>query len=100
RGRSTKPFAEWEGRIAPRVTRDLVNLLRETDPALAPTYPSNKLGEVPAFHGLAPLAQDYGVPIGGLRDCQGVNSGYYEKIDEANWLFQRLAQQLKGRIGL
>ncbi|WP_437769507.1 AAA family ATPase [Sorangium sp. So ce281] len=100
RGRSTKPFAEWEARIAPRVTRDLISPLRVDNPALAPNYPSNKLGEVPAFHGLAPLAQDYGMPIGGLRNCQGVNSGYYEKIAEADELFLRLANQLKARMGL
>jgi cellulose biosynthesis protein BcsQ len=98
RGRSTKPFDEWERSIAPRIVRDVIQPLRELNAALAPDFGANKLDQIPGFHSLAPLSQQHGIPIGGLRGADGVNSGYYEKIDEADYVFRRLAETLVKRM--
>jgi cellulose biosynthesis protein BcsQ len=102
RGRSASAFEEWERRIAPRVTRDIRNVLNSVTgvPDLAPDFGGNRLGAVPAFHSLAPLAQRHGVPIGGLRGYEDVNTGWHSKIDESDALFQDLASTLRKRIGI
>lgn len=97
RGRATSAFDVWEKKIAPRVLRDVLEPLRNLDARLTPTFGSNKLGEIPNFHSLAPLSHDHGIPIGGY---DGVNSGYYAKIDEADDIFLALASELRKRMGL
>jgi hypothetical protein len=82
------------------VTRDVLDPLRKLDVDLAPVFSSNKLGEVPNFHSLAPLAHEHGIPIGGLKGAEGVNSGYYQKIDEADSTFRTLAVELRKRMRL
>lgn len=99
RGRSASAFEEWERRIAPKVSRDVVGPLREYDGELAPDFGSNKLGAVPAFHSLAPRSQAHGVSIGALRGYEGVNSGYYTKIEEADVVFASLAKTMVDRMG-
>lgn len=99
RGRSASAFEEWEKRIAPRVIRDIVKTLGEVDPQLVPDYGGSKLGAVPAFHSLAPLAQKLGLGIGGLKGQEEVNSGYYPKIDEADAVFRKIAADIKKRVG-
>jgi len=98
RGRATSAFDVWEKKIAPRVVRDVLEPVRGVSGDLAPVFGSNKLGEIPNFHSLAPLAHKYGVPIGGLRGYDGVNSGFFERIDEADETFRRLAQELRKRM--
>lgn len=100
RGRSTTAFETWERRIAPRVSRDVIEPLRLLSGTLVHTLGASKLGEVPAFHSLAPLSQLHGVPIGGLRGYDQVNSGYHSKIDEADETFRALAGRILKRIDI
>ena len=100
RGRSTIAFEEWEKRIAPRIIRDVIGPIGEIDQKLVPKGSPLKLGQVPAFHSLAPLSQKHGVPIGGLRGCADVNHGWYPKIDEADELFIGIAREIAARVGL
>ena len=98
RGRSTTAFEDWERRIAPRVVREIIEPLKALSPQLVHKLGANKVGEVPAFHSLAPLSQKYGVPIGGLRGYDEVNTGYYAKITEADRIFQELAVRIAKRL--
>jgi cellulose biosynthesis protein BcsQ len=98
RGRATSAFEAWEKKIAPRIVRDVLEPIRAVDQRLAPTFSSNKLGEIPNFHSLAPKSQELGVPIGGLKGYEGVNSGYYLKIEEADGVFEALATELWKRM--
>jgi cellulose biosynthesis protein BcsQ len=100
RGRSTRAFEEWETKIPARITRDVTDRIRVIDSKLVPGWRSNKLGAIPAFHSLAPLAQAEGVPIGGLRGLPSVNSGHYPKIEEADFLFKTIATEIASRLGL
>lgn len=95
RSRATAPFEEWERRIAPRISRDIVAVL---DAAERFRTASAKLGSIPAFHSLAPLSQKLGLPIGALAGADGVNSGYGPKIQEADRLFRRIAQEIQARV--
>jgi len=74
RSRATIPFEEWERKISPRMSSDVVGPLLELGAVSAPKG-SHKIGEIPAFHGLVPFSQKYGLPIGALRGQNGVNSG-------------------------
>lgn len=98
RGRATSAFESWEKKIAPRMVRDVLEPVRALDSSLAPPFPLNKIGEIPNFHSLAPLAHEHGVPIGGLRGCEGVNGGYFAKIDEADATFRRVATEVWKRM--
>jgi cellulose biosynthesis protein BcsQ len=98
RGRATSAFEEWEKKIAPRMVRDVFEPLRTIDGSLAPAFNTNKLGEIPNFHSLAPLSHHYGIPIGGLRGYEGVNSGYFNKIAEADETFRLLAGEVWKRM--
>jgi cellulose biosynthesis protein BcsQ len=100
RGRSTSAFDEWETKIPTRIARDLTDQIAEVAPDLIPQWRSNKVGAVPAFHSLAPLSQSKGIAIGGLRGVSGVNSGHYEKVDEADRVFKALAQEIAMRVKL
>ena len=92
---STRPHEYWEGKIAPRVSTRVANVLRNLDPSLVP-FTTNKLASIKDFHSLAPQAQDYGIAIGKLRGM--VNSGYNEQIAEAASEFQGLAHEIRKRI--
>ncbi|HEY0366073.1 MAG TPA: hypothetical protein VGC73_06350 [Pyrinomonadaceae bacterium] len=98
RGRATSAFDLWEKKIAPRVVRDVLEPMRQHDAKLAPTFTSNKLGEIPNFHSLAPLAHTYGVPIGALKEYEGINSGFYDRIDEADATFRAFAHEIWKRM--
>jgi hypothetical protein len=99
RGRSTSAFDEWEKKIAPRIIKNVVTPLQAISATLVPKFTNgNKLGEAPAFHSLAPLSQQLGIPIGGLKGQPGVNNGYSEKIGEADATFLLLARELAKRI--
>ncbi|MGC5831209.1 ParA family protein [Ralstonia pseudosolanacearum] len=100
RGRSSSAFETWENKIAPRVTKNVVGPLQALNGGLAPDLGPKKIGEVPAFHSLAPLSQEHGVPIGGLKGRNGVNNGYSTKISEADELFRRMAKELAKRMGV
>jgi cellulose biosynthesis protein BcsQ len=100
RGRSASAFEAWESKIAPRVMRDLVTPLRSVDESLAPDLGPKKIGSVPSFGSLAPLSHEHGVAIGALRGREGINSGFYPKIDEAEEVFRGLASQIRRRAGL
>ena len=94
---ASDPHADWERKIAPRVTRRVVEPLRTIDANLVPTT-GNKLGGIKHFHGLAPEAQKHGVAIGKLRGL--VNSGHYGQVDEANSQFADLAREVIRRTGI
>lgn len=48
--RKAQPHSYWEGKIAPRVSKRVVETLRAVDPALTPLAPDNKVGDVKHFH--------------------------------------------------
>ncbi len=100
KGRSTKAFEDWENKIAPRVTRDIVRRLSQVSQDLVHQSNQHKLGEVPAFHSLAPQAQSLGVPIGAMKGQPGVNHGNYQKIEEAEAMFDSLAKLIEKRTEL
>lgn len=92
------PHADWENKIAPRVTNRVIRELAAIDPALAPHAGANKIGGVKHFHSLAPQAQKFGVGIGELRGL--VNSGHYAQVDEAHTEFQAIAREIARRAVL
>ncbi|MEF3062437.1 ParA family protein [Ralstonia solanacearum] len=100
RGRSSSAFETWEKKIAPRVIKNVVEPLQSVNGGLAPNFGTKKIGEVPAFHSLAPLSQAHGIPIGGLKGQEGVNNGYSSKIGEADGLFRGMAKELAKRMGV
>lgn len=95
--RKASPHTHWEGKIAPRVSKRVVDELRAVDRKLVTGYP-NKLGDVKHFHSLAASAQECGVPISRLRGK--VNSGHYEQVDEAAAEFRLLAREIIKRTGI
>ena len=97
RARATIPFEEWEKKIAPRVTKELVTHLSAKGAVSAPKS-FNKIGEIPSLHGLVPFSQRHGVPIGALRGMDDVNSGYGAKIKDADASFRNIAQEIQRRI--
>lgn len=97
--RKAQPHTYWEAKIAPRVTKRVVDVLKALgDPALTPMAPDNKVGDVKHFHSLAPSAQEKGLPIGKLRGS--VNSGHYPQVDEAAAEFRKLAKEIVRRTGI
>jgi len=86
-----------ERRIAPRVSRRIVEDLKAIDADLVP-HGGNKVGGIKHFHSLAPEAQKYGVGIGDLRGL--VNSGHYGQVDEADLQFRELANEIIRRAGI
>lgn len=98
RARATIPFEEWEKKIAPRVTNEVVAQLSRRDLVSAPKS-LHKLGQIPSFHGLIPFSQKYGLPVGSLRGQPDVNSGYNAKIAEADALFRDIAREVARRMG-
>ena len=97
RARATIPFEEWEKKIAPRVTNEVVNPLSARNAVSAPKS-SHKLGQIPSFHGLIPFSQKYGLPVGALRGQPDVNSGYNVKIAESDRLFREIAKEISRRV--
>jgi len=95
-GRKAQPHEYWEAKIAPRVTKRVVEELRTVDPALVPVT-SYKVGEVPNYQALAAAAQDAGKAFGNLRGY--VNTGYNDKIDDAKATFKKIASEVLKRIG-
>lgn len=95
--RKAQPHSYWEGKIAPRVSKRVVEVLKAADPKLIGTY-GNKLGDVKHFHSLAASAQDLGLAIGRLRGH--VNSGHYPQVDEAAAEFSTLAREIIKRTGI
>lgn len=97
--RKAKPHTFWEAKIAPRVTKRVVDELRKAEPLLvAGLQGSNKIGDVKHFHSLAASAQEFGLAIGNLRG--NVNSGHYAQVDEAKSEFEALAKELVRRTGI
>jgi cellulose biosynthesis protein BcsQ len=94
---ASDPHADWERKIAPRVSRCVVDELRNIDTSLVP-HGGNKVGGVKHFHSLAPQAQKHGVAIGDLRGL--VDSGYYIQVDEAKSQFSELAREIERRSGI
>ena len=92
------PHADWETKIAPRVTNRVIKELAAVDPALTPFSGFNKVGGVKHFHSLAPQAQKFGLSIGDLRGH--VNSGHYAQVDEARAEFSALAREISKRAGV
>ncbi len=95
---AANPHAEWEAKIAPRVRDRIIKDLEPLGRTLVPQGGSNKVGGVKHFHSLAPEAQKYGIPIGGLRSY--VNPGHYSQVDEAAQEFAILAREIIKRAGL
>jgi cellulose biosynthesis protein BcsQ len=95
--RKALPHTLWEAKIAPRVSKRVVDELRAVDPSLILAF-GNKLGDVKNFHSLAASAQEHGVAIGKLRGL--VNSGHYPQVDEAAAEFAVLAREIVKRAGL
>lgn len=95
--RKANPHSYWEGKIAPRVAKRLIEPLRSANSALILEFP-NKLGDVKHFHSLAASAQEVGLAIGKLRGH--VNSGHYPQVDEAHDEFLSLAQEVAKRVQL
>lgn len=95
--RKALPHSHWEAKIAPRVAKRLVDVLRLVDASLILSS-SNKLGDVKHFHSLAASAQEVGLAIGKLRGH--VNSGHYPQVDEAAAEFATIAQEIANRAGL
>jgi cellulose biosynthesis protein BcsQ len=98
-GRSAAgPHADWERLIAPRVRDRVVRELAALSPSLAPFAGTNKLGGIKNFHSLAAEAQQFGVPIGGLRGM--VNSGHNQQVNEAGAQFAQIAKEVMRRAGI
>jgi cellulose biosynthesis protein BcsQ len=95
--RKAQPHSYWEGKIAPRVSKRLVDVLKSANSDLVSSYP-NKLGDVKHFHSLAAKAQEVGLDIGSLRGY--VNSGHYPQVDEAAAEFVVLAREIVKRTGI
>ncbi len=99
RGRqAADPHAVWESKIAPRVSRRVVEELKKIDVALVPFSASNKIGAVKHFHSLAPRAQELGLAIGDLRGH--VNPGHYRQVDEAKSEFISIEKEIMRRLRL
>ncbi|MEO1150716.1 MAG: AAA family ATPase [Pseudomonadota bacterium] len=95
---AANPHAEWERKIAPRVTNRIVKDLRQINPKLVPQNGSFKIGGIKHFQSLAPEAQHHGVAIGELRGL--VNPGHYMQVDEAKIQFDKLASEIIKRAGI
>lgn len=95
--RKAHPHDYWEAKIAPRVTRRVVDELKAVNASLIP-FSSYKLGDVKHFHSLAADAQKFGLAIGKLRGY--VNSGHYPQVDEAAAEFKILAKEIIKRTGI
>lgn len=93
--RKANPHSYWEGKIAPRVVKRVVEPLRAVNGSLIRKYP-NKLGDVKHFHSLAASAQEFGLAIGKLRGH--INTGHYPQVDEAQAEFEVLAQEIVKRM--
>lgn len=97
-GRSAaNPHADWERRIAPRVSNKIVTDLRAVGEDLVPEG-GNKIGSIKHFHSLAPEAQKHGVAIGKLRGL--VNGGHYQTVDDAATQFKQVAEEIIRRVAL
>ena len=95
--RASNPHAQWENKIASRVSTRVVDVLAAADSSLVPTS-GNKIGSVKHYQSLAPSAQENGVPIARLTGL--VNSGYNPTISEAKRQFEHLAQEISNRMGM
>lgn len=89
---AANPHAEWERKIAPRVTHRIVKDLEAISPTLVPQGGANKVGGVKHFQSLAPDAQKHGVAIGNLRGL--VNPGHYATVDGAKADFAMIAREI------
>lgn len=96
--RASDPHAQWESKIASRVTSRIVNILNTIDESLVPYAGENKIGGVKHFQSLAPSAQENGVAIAQLTGL--VNSGYNPTIADAKAQFRQLANVIKNRASL
>jgi len=97
KGRSAaSPHADWEGKIAPRVRHQVVEVLRAVDPKLAVTG-SNKLGGIKNFQSLPAEAQKHSIAIGKLHSH--VNGGHHATLNEARDEFAELAREILKRSG-
>jgi hypothetical protein len=98
--RKAQPHTYWESKIASRVTKRVIEVLKAIDPSLVGTNTSNKIGEVKHFHSLAASAQEHGIAIGKLRGVGNINSGSYAQVDEAKREFAVLAKEIAKRASL
>jgi len=94
---ATDPHADWEKRIAPRVSNRIIEVIKAIDPKLVPQN-GNKLGQIKHYQSLAASAQQHGVAIGKLRGR--VNAGNYMAVDEAAADFRKLAKDIAAKARL
>lgn len=96
------PHTRWENKIAPRVSKRVVDVLSNIDKSLVADIMTgsspNKIGDVKNYHSLAAAAQEAGIPIGHLRGK--VNTGQNRQVDEAKRQFANLARNVVARMGM
>jgi cellulose biosynthesis protein BcsQ len=91
----SEPHQQWEGKIASRVMRRVVDELKVINHDLvgAPPY---KIGEVKHFQSLAAEAQSHGLAIAKIKTK--VNPGYKSQIGDAKKEFSRMANSILTRM--
>jgi cellulose biosynthesis protein BcsQ len=96
-GRKAQPHERWERMIPSRVKIRVVDELKGANATLVGESPY-KLGDIPHFHSLSAIAQEYGVAVGKLRGF--ADSGQYPRIDELRGLFAELGRNVAKRMEL
>ncbi len=75
-------------RIGPAIKKHLINSLND---GLELEY---KLGEIPYFHSLVPMAQTSTRPIFGLRKADGVLGAHFDKVKQFEGVISEIANNL------
>lgn len=93
RGQASADHSLYLSRIDKEVFAQIVRILRQLDPQLAPGRPSSfKLGEIKDFGILIPASQNEGVPI------YKVSKGSAEQRKKARTAFFALAKKVEDRV--
>ena len=79
-------------RIGPAIKKHLIDTLNS---GLDLNY---KLGEIPYFHSLVPMAQTTTRPIFGLRKADGVVGAHFDKVKQFEGVISEIADTLTGNI--
>lgn len=79
-------------RIGPAIKKHLINSLND---GLVMEY---KLGEIPYFHSLVPMAQTSTRPIFGLRKADGVVGAHFDKVKQFEAVISEIAENLTANI--